>query len=99
MSSIQQQRQPIRTALIGLGIAGSGFHTPLIRSLPALFTLSYVVDIASSPLRPSGPVDTAFTAKFGANVKFTSKYDQILADQGIELVSVLSLLPSGRVEF
>jgi predicted dehydrogenase len=90
MSSIQQT-QPIRTALIGLGIAGSGFHTPLIRSLPALFTLSYVVDVISSPLRPSKLGDSAFTARFGANAKFTSEYDQILADQGIELVSVLCL--------
>ena len=100
MSSVQQS-QPIRTALIGLGIAGSGFHTPLIRSLPVLFTLSYVVDVASSRLRPSGPGDGAFTAKFGANAKFTSEYNQILADQGIELVSVLcatSILPSGRVD-
>jgi predicted dehydrogenase len=92
MPSIQQhQPKPIRAALIGLGIAGSGFHIPLILSLPELFTLIYVVDVASSPLRPTGPGDNAFAAKFGANAKFTSNYDQILADQGIELVSVAPL--------
>lgn len=78
--------QPIHVALIGLGIAGSGFHTPLILSLPDSFILSYVVDIESSPHRPSGPSDTSFAAKFGANAKFTSNYDSVLADQSIELV-------------
>jgi len=85
MSSLEQN-QPIRTALIGLGIAGSGFHTPLILSLPGLFTLSYVIDVASSPLRPSELGDSVFAAKFGANSKFSSEYDQVLADQRIELV-------------
>lgn len=80
--------QPIHAALIGLGIAGSGFHTPLILSLPDLFVLGYVVDVDSSPHRPTGPDDTSFTAKFGANAKFTSQYASVLADPGIELVCV-----------
>lgn len=80
--------QPIRTALIGLGIAGSGFHTPLILSLPELFVLCFVVDVDTSPHRPGSANDASFAAKFGANTKFTSNYNSVLADQGIELIVI-----------
>ncbi|KAG8816352.1 hypothetical protein FRC17_000359 [Serendipita sp. 399] len=52
--STDNNSQPIKAAIVGLGIAGAGFHVPLILSLPELFTLVYVVD--SSP--PSGVITT-----------------------------------------
>ncbi|PVG04835.1 NAD(P)-binding protein [Serendipita vermifera] len=78
---------PVQVALIGLGIAGTIFHTPLVLSLPNLFTLRYVVDIVGDP---SSAGQEAFVEKYGPNAKFTSKFDDVLSDPEIGMVIVAS---------
>lgn len=74
----------IRTALIGLGYAGTAFHTPLLLSLPQLFTICYVVEKypPDELLRENGVSD-----KFGAQAKLISDYTEALVDPDVELVS------------
>lgn len=90
--------EPIRTALIGgLGYAGTVFHTPLLQSLPNLFTLAYVVDIVrrsdddgSGSDNPDDHFPPSFVETFGSNVKFTTHFNDILEDGTIELVRFYS---------
>ncbi len=73
---------PIRTAVIGAGLAATAFHVPLVLSLPELFTLHSVVERTPPPERPEGTV----AAKFGVKVNLVHKYEDILSNQDIELV-------------
>jgi predicted dehydrogenase len=73
---------PVQVALIGLGIAGTVFHTPLVLSLPSLFTLRYVVDITGDPTADKD----AFVRKYGPDAKFTSKFEDVLSDPEVEIV-------------
>ncbi|KAG8852459.1 hypothetical protein FRB91_006421, partial [Serendipita sp. 411] len=98
----EKATKPIRAAIVGLGIAGAGFHVPLISSLSELFTLLYVVD--SSP--PSGitPINARtegevtrddefsytreFHDRFGESTRYLKDYEQVLKDEEIELVVI-----------
>jgi predicted dehydrogenase len=72
--------RPIRTAVIGAGLAATVFHVPLTLSLPELFTLHSVVE--RTPPEPEGTV----AKKFGVKVNLKTKIEDVLADPDVELV-------------
>ena len=85
---------PIRAAVVGLGIAGVGFHVPLILSLPSLFTLSYVVDTSAPPELEN---DT-FADKFGPEAEYVARLEDVLENDDVDLVrSALSVSFSVKI--
>lgn len=72
--------RPIRTAVIGAGLAATAFHVPLVLSLPDLFELHSVVE--RTPKTPEGAVAT----KFKIRVNLVNKYEDVLSNPDIELV-------------
>jgi predicted dehydrogenase len=77
---------PIRTAVIGAGLAATVFHVPLVLSLPELFVLHSVVErTPPAEMQPEGTI----AKKFGVQVKLVHKIEDVLSDPGVELVSLL----------
>ena len=75
--------KPIRTAVIGAGLAATVFHVPLTLSLPELFTLHSVVErTPPAAMQPEGTI----AKKFGVKVKLVHKFEDVLADPDVELV-------------
>lgn len=75
---------PIRAAVIGLGIAGVGFHVPLILSLQPLFTLAYVVDTSAPPELENG----TFADKFGTGTQYLARLEDVLTKEDVDLIVV-----------
>ncbi|KAJ8523427.1 hypothetical protein ONZ45_g26 [Pleurotus djamor] len=73
---------PIRTCVLGVGLAGLTFHVPFLLALPDLFTLHSVLE--RNPTTPGGKVHE----KFGVSPKIHRSLDDVLADPEIELVIV-----------
>ncbi|KAJ8516384.1 hypothetical protein ONZ45_g6298 [Pleurotus djamor] len=73
---------PIRTCVLGVGLAGLTFHVPFLLALPDLFTLHSVLE--RNPTTPGGKVHE----KFGVTRKIHRSLDDVLADPEIELVIV-----------
>lgn len=69
---------PIRTAVVGVGLAGTVFHLPLLAALPELFVVHTVVE--------RNPQNGGKARKLGLNAKVVRSYEEILADSEIELV-------------
>jgi hypothetical protein len=95
---------PIQAALIGgLGYAATVFHTPLLRSLPDLFTLVHVVDVLhhsnnddkSNSEDPRKQLPPSFVETFGPTVKFSTRFNDTLEDATIELVRLYSISTEG----
>jgi hypothetical protein len=94
---------PIQAALIGgLGYAATVFHTPLLQSLPDLFTLVHVVDVLyhndndeSNSKDPINQLPPSFAETFGQNVKFSTRFNDTLEDAAIELVRIYSIATEG----
>ena len=77
--------KPIRTAIIGAGLAATVFHVPLTLSLPELFTLHSVVErTPPAEMQPEGTV----ARKFGVKVNLVNKFEAVLADPDVELVGI-----------
>jgi predicted dehydrogenase len=77
---------PIRTAVIGAGLAAQVFHVPLILSLPDLFVLHSVVERSPpAEVQPEGTIGK----KFGVKVNLVSRFEKVLEDPEIELVCFL----------
>lgn len=74
-------RSPIKTCVIGVGLAGTTFHIPFILSLPQ-FTLTAVLE--RNPSTEGGKVKE----RFGVSVKIHNDLDAVLSDPEIELVIV-----------
>jgi len=94
---------PIRAALIGgLGYAGTVFHTPLLQSLPNLFTLVHVVDVlrhfdddGSGSEDSRNRLPPSFVETFGPDIKFSTHFNDALEDRTIELVRPYSAATEG----
>lgn len=73
---------PIKTCVLGVGLAGLTFHVPFILALPELFTLHAVLE--RSPHSPGGKVKE----RFGAQTKVYRTIEEVIGDKEIELVIV-----------
>lgn len=73
---------PIRTCVLGTGLAGLTFHIPFILALPELFTLQAVLE--RNPKSEGGRLQD----RFGISVKIHRTIQEVVADPEIELVIV-----------
>ncbi|RDB22861.1 putative oxidoreductase C26H5.09c [Hypsizygus marmoreus] len=74
--------RPIKTCVLGVGLAGLTFHVPFILALPEIFTLQSVLE--RNPQTSGGKVHD----RFGVTVKIHRSLEQVLEDPEIELVIV-----------
>jgi hypothetical protein len=90
---------PIHAALIGgVGYAATVFHTPLLQSLPNVFTLVHVVDVLrhfDGSEDPKNLLPPSFVETFGPDVKFSTRFNDTLEDATIELVRLYSAATEG----
>jgi predicted dehydrogenase len=80
--NISVMTTPIRTCVLGVGLAGLTFHIPFVLAQPDLFTLTAVLE--RNPQTTGGKVHD----RFGINTRIHRSLDEVLADQEIELVIV-----------
>ncbi|KAI0291699.1 hypothetical protein BC826DRAFT_1021715 [Russula brevipes] len=73
---------PIRTCVLGVGLAGLTFHIPFILALPDLFTLAAVLE--RNPSSPGGKLQE----RFGVSVRIHRTVHGVLEDPNIELIVV-----------
>ncbi|KAJ6539212.1 hypothetical protein B0H19DRAFT_1177724 [Mycena capillaripes] len=73
---------PIKTCVLGVGLAGLTFHVPFILALPECFTLVSVLE--RNPHSEGGKL----RERFGVSAKIHNTLDQVLADPEIELVVI-----------
>ncbi|KAG1753884.1 uncharacterized protein EDB91DRAFT_1043575 [Suillus paluster] len=73
---------PIKTCVLGVGLAGLTFHVPFVLALPELFTLTAVLE--RNPQTPGGKVHQ----RFGATTKIYRTIEEVVNDPEIELVIV-----------
>lgn len=74
---------PIRTAVVGAGLAAQVFHVPLVLSLPDLFLLHTAVErTPPAEVQPEGTI----AKKFGVKVNLVNKFEKVLEDPEVELV-------------
>jgi len=73
--------KPIQTAVVGVGLAGTVFHLPLLVALPDLFTVRTVVE--RNPQQEGGKA-----RNFGISPRVARSFDEVLADPEIELVVI-----------
>lgn len=73
---------PIKTCVLGVGLAGLTFHVPFVLALPELFTLYAVLE--RNPKSQGGKLQE----RFGVATKIHRTLDEVLADPEIELVIV-----------
>ncbi|EIW82438.1 NAD(P)-binding protein [Coniophora puteana RWD-64-598 SS2] len=73
---------PIKTCVLGVGLAGLTFHVPFVLALPELFSLHAVLE--RNPQSAGGKV----AERFGVNTKIYNKIEDVLADNEIELIIV-----------
>lgn len=73
---------PIKTCVLGVGLAGLTFHIPFILALPDLFTLHAVLE--RNPQSHGGKVKE----RFGVETKIYSTIEDVVADDETELVIV-----------
>lgn len=71
--------RPIRAAVVGVGLAGTVFHLPLLAALPDLFIVHTVVE--RNPQEKGGKA-----RNFGLNPKVVSTIEEALTDAEVELV-------------
>jgi len=73
--------KPIKTAVIGVGLAGTVFHLPLLVALPDLFEVTVVVE--RNPEEEGGKA-----RKFGIKPKVVPSIEAALVDSAIEFVVI-----------
>lgn len=73
---------PIRTCVLGVGLAGLTFHIPFILALPELFTLTAVLE--RNPSTPGGKLQD----RFGVSVHIHRTLHSVLDDPNIDLIVV-----------
>lgn len=83
MSTTTTTTKPIKTCVLGVGLAGLTFHVPFVLALPELFTLHAVLE--RNPLSEGGKVQERFGVSPG---KVYRTYDEVLKDDDIELIIV-----------
>jgi len=78
--------KPIQTAVLGVGLGGLTFHLPFILALPQYFTLRTVLE--RNPTQPGGKLEARFGAEAARGVRICSAYEEVLGDEGVELVVI-----------
>ncbi|KAF7790862.1 hypothetical protein EIP86_001820 [Pleurotus ostreatoroseus] len=78
--------QPVKTAILGVGLSGLTFHAPFVLALPQYFKLTAVLE--RKPTSPGGKLAARFGEEAAKGVKIYNTLDQVLADSEIELVIV-----------
>ncbi|TDL29610.1 NAD-binding protein [Rickenella mellea] len=73
---------PIKTSILGVGLAGLTFHVPFVLALPELFQLHSVLE--RNPSSDGGKVNQ----RFGVSVKIYTSLEDILKEPEIELIIV-----------
>lgn len=73
---------PIKTCVLGVGLAGLTFHVPFVLALPELFTLTAVLE--RNPQTPGGKVQQ----RFGVATKIYRTIEEVVNDPEVELVIV-----------
>ncbi|KAJ7904388.1 hypothetical protein B0H14DRAFT_2662613 [Mycena olivaceomarginata] len=73
---------PIKTCVLGVGLAGLTFHVPFVLALPESFTLVAVLE--RNPQSEGGKLKE----RFGVTAKIHNNLAQVLEDSDIELVIV-----------
>ncbi|KAJ7699944.1 hypothetical protein B0H17DRAFT_1047816 [Mycena rosella] len=73
---------PIKTCVLGVGLAGLTFHIPFILALPECFTLISVLE--RNPTVDGGKL----RERFGVTAKIHNTLEQVLGDSEIELVII-----------
>jgi predicted dehydrogenase len=71
--------KPINTAVIGVGLAGTVFHLPLLVALPDLFNITVVVE--RNPQEEGGKA-----RKFGIKPRIVPTIEEALGDPAVEFV-------------
>ena len=74
--------EPIRTCVLGTGLAGLTFHVPFILALPELFSLNAVLE--RSPKVEGGKLQE----RFGVTTTVYTTLDEVLSDKDIELIVI-----------
>lgn len=74
--------KPIRTCVLGVGLAGLTFHIPFVLALQDLFTLHSVLE--RNPTQDGGSVKK----RFGVSVQIHRTLEAVIADPEIELIIV-----------
>lgn len=73
---------PIRTCVLGVGLAGLTFHVPFILALPEFFTLTAVLE--RNPTSPGGKLKE----RFGVSVRIHRTLHAVLEDPNVDLIVV-----------
>ncbi|KAJ7095251.1 hypothetical protein B0H15DRAFT_828701 [Mycena belliarum] len=73
---------PIKTCVLGVGLAGLTFHVPFVLALPESFTLVSVLE--RNPKSEGGKLFD----RFGVTAKIHNTLEQVLADPEVELVII-----------
>jgi len=73
---------PIKTCVLGVGLAGLTFHIPFVLALPELFTLTAVLE--RNPETPGGKVQQ----RFGVTTRIYRTIEEVVNDPEIELVII-----------
>jgi len=71
--------EPIKTAIVGVGLAGTVFHIPLLLAFPDLFEVTVVVE--RNPKQEGGKA-----TEFGIKPKVVSSIEEAISDADVELV-------------
>ena len=74
--------EPIRTCVLGTGLAGLTFHVPFILALPELFSLNAVLE--RSPKTEGGKLQE----RFGVTATVYTALEEVLNDKDIELIVI-----------
>jgi predicted dehydrogenase len=77
---------PIKTCVLGVGLAGLTFHVPFVLALPELFILHSVLE--RKPEHPGGKLQARFGPEAAKGVKIYTTLEDVLTDTEIELVIV-----------
>jgi len=74
--------QPIKTSVVGSGLAARAFHVPLVLAHPSFFQLYSVVERSPPSDKPAGTIAHAFNIK----TKLVNRYEDVTNDAEVELV-------------
>jgi predicted dehydrogenase len=74
--------RPIKTSVVGSGLAARVFHVPLVLAHPSLFQLYSVVERSPTSDKPEGTIAHAFNIK----TKLVNRYEDVTNDPEVELV-------------
>ena len=82
LASLAKMSAPIKTCVLGVGLADLAFHVPFVLALPTLFTLHSVLE--RNPSTPHGKVHD----RFGVSPRIHRSITDVCSDSEIELVIV-----------